>query len=102
MIEQSLLEWPEPVEASTLQLNLRLPRGVNEEMIVVLPENLFHGLHSEQLGARLRFRKNFSAYMEEQETEDNRTTICSNPGVTSPIVEEAIMEYLVPKPEKQR
>ena len=40
-----------------MAVKLNLLGELQEEMIVILPENLFQGLHSEQLVARDHFRQ---------------------------------------------
>ena len=54
--EQSVTSWPPPKEAVSMAIQLDLLDERRDEMIVVLPENLFQGLHEEQKHARIVFQ----------------------------------------------
>ena len=56
LYDQSEADWPEPLEAISMEVRLNLLDTLQEEMIVMLPENLFQGLNPEQNQARISFR----------------------------------------------
>ena len=62
LYEQSLLKWVEPVEAKSVQVQINLSdqteeNTICEDLVVMLPENIFQQLRQEQNLARLQFKK---------------------------------------------
>ena len=54
---QSLFTWPSPQEAKSVNISVNLLEGqLTDLMLVTLPENLFLGLHENQLNSRAQIK----------------------------------------------